>query len=395
MNTDELSILDLPGGDPRARGRAHGEALRARIHELLDRWSEGLKAIYDVHPAYYVDRFCAETRYRDTTWRLAPSVMEEVAGIAEGAACDPDRLWVFQHVNEEFELAVQFAERQRAEGGACSTIALAPREGRPGMIAQNLDLAEYLDGFQVLLRFPDARGEGLIMTLSVPGMLSLNGMNSHGFAVCDNTLKQLRADPAGLPIYALYRILLESRSLEEALALVERTPHAAGLNWVMGDPDGVVMVERSGGQMVVDRPSEGTVAYHTNHPFRCNDWAFDEAAVGARPRPYRSSYLRLASLHQRLHNADPAGLGVAELRQVLAARDDPDYPVSRGGGRNREDLEIGFTIACSVFELDRARPRWHLASGPTHETAMRTFDFDSPGTAAFNQPAQEAPVPPA
>jgi hypothetical protein len=244
-------------------------------------------------------------------------------------------------------------------------------------VAQNLDLAQYLDGLQVLLRGPCDQSDGEILALSVPGMISLNGMNSHGFAICDNTLTQLRTDPDGLPIYVLYRLLLESRSLAEARRMVERTPHAVGLNWVMGDPDGVAMIERSAGEAVHYGPGPSdALAYHTNHPLICADWGNTFAADGPqRPRPARSSYLRMAALHQRLHAMDEAP-GIEDLKAVLASRDDPDYPVSRGGGANQEDQQIGFTLACNIFELRRGDPRWHLAAGPPHRTAFRTFGFD-------------------
>lgn len=366
MNSDRLRILDLPGGDPRERGRAHGEALRAEVGTLLDRWGEELGTLYGVARARYVERFHAATHYVATTERMAPGVIAEVRGIAEGADAPFADLLAFQHINEEFELGPAFAAE------ACSTIVLPPTKRRAALIAQNLDLAQYLDGHQILLRCPTADGSGEILALSVPGMLSLNGMNSHGFAVCDNTVNQLRANPDGLPIYAIYRLLLEAKTLAEAVALVERTPPATGLNWVMGDPGGVVMIERSGFEMIAS-PGGAVPVYHTNHPVTCGDWA-----GGVQARPSRSSYLRLASLHQRLHSAASDALDVDDLKAVLSARDDPDYPVSRGGGHNVDDMAIGFTLASSVFELDRERPRWHLASGPGHCTQTRVFEL-SPG----------------
>lgn len=370
MNTDRLRILDLPGRDPRARGHAHGEALRVEIRELLALWDESLGSLYGIGKERYVAHFQEATRYIVTTERLAPSVLAEVRGIAEGADVPAADLLAFQHVNEEFELGPAFAAE------ACSTIILPPSASRPALIAQNLDLAQYLDGYQILLKCPMADGSGEILALSVPGMLSLNGMNSHGFAVCDNTVNQLRPNPGGLPAYAIYRLLLEAKTLAQAVNLLERIPPATGLNWVMGDPGAVVMIERSGFAAVAS-PGGAKPVYHTNHPLTCSDWA-GVGAAGERPRPSRSSYLRFASLHQRLHDTESDALRIEDLRAVLSARDDPDYPVSRDGGRNEDDLAIGFTLACSIFELDPVRPRWHLASGPAHCTEMRVFEF-SPG----------------
>ena len=376
MNTHDLKVIKLAGG-PRERGRMHGETLREPIAVLLELWGDALEKGYGVDRGRYLELFFEETRYEATLARAAPQILEEVTGIAEGSGADYRRLLAFQHVNEEFEHAPLFAARApAAPGEACSTIAALPLGERPTLIAQNLDLAQFLDGFQVLLRGPCDRSDGEIMALSVPGMISLMGMNSHGFTVCDNTLTQLRTDPGGMPIFALYRMLLESRSLEEALALIEVTPHAVGLNWVMGDPDGAAMVERSAGEGVRYGPSDpNRPAYHTNHPLVCDDWQPQPAAGRLRAPPGRSTYLRLAALHQRLQTAG-VEITVEGLADILASRDDADYPVSRGGGRNLEDQQIGFTLACNIFELRRGSPRWNLAAGPPHVSAFRQFGFD-------------------
>lgn len=372
MNTDDLPLIRLEGA-PRERGRRHGELLRPRIAELLERWGDFLESGYGIGRREYVERFRAGTRYERTCARHAPQVLEEVRGIAEGAAVPYDALLAFQHVNEEFELGPRFARDAAAQGEACSTIVVPPSGGEPPLLAQNLDLPQYLDGFQTLLQVPCAGGEGEILVLAVPGMLSLMGCNSFGFAVCDNALVQLRTDPEGVPIFALYRMLLECRSLGEALGLVGRLPHAVGLNWVMGDPEGVAMVERSASEAVRYGPhADGNLVYHTNHPLACADWA--PTGGGPAVRPGRSTYLRFAALHQRLHGlrARPTA---EQLIEALASQDDPDYPVSRTGGTGREDQAIGFTLACNVFELRRGALRWRLAAGPPSCTAFREFGF--------------------
>ncbi len=64
---------------------------------------------------------------------------------------------------------------------------------------------------------------------------------------------------------------------------------------------------------------------------------------------------------------------VGAIKQILSGTDDPDYPVSRGGGTNEEDQQIGFTLACCIFELDAKEPRLHIASGPPHLCDFRAF----------------------
>jgi hypothetical protein len=135
------------------------------------------------------------------------------------------------------------------------------------------------------------------------------------------------------------------------------------------------MIERSASRAVRYGPAATDLpAYHTNHPLVSDDWSEVLAGDGERPRPGRSTYLRLAALHQRLQSG--AEITVEGLKAILASRDDADYPVSRGGGRNLEDQQIGFTLACNIFELRAGAPRWHLAAGPPHANAFHTYGFD-------------------
>ncbi len=369
MDTSALEVITLEGG-PGARGRQHGEMLRPRIQALLERWDEALQRVYKVDRARYVERFFARTKFEQALKTHAPAVLEEIGGMAEGAAADYRTLLAFQHINEEFWFAPSASGEPAGE--ACSTMALGPTGGQPSLIGQNLDLDAYLDGHQILLRYACDNSDGSILAPSVPGMISLNGMNSHGFAVCDNTLTRLRTDIAGVPIFAIYRLLLESTSLAEAIALIERLPHASGLNWVMGDPKAVAMYERSAGAAVKYGPDDPSrPVYHTNHPIKNCDLVGE---VGRKPT--RSTYLRFAALHERI-SALEAPLSIPAIKAILAGRDDPDYPVSRGGGRNEEDENIGFTLACCIFELDAEQPRLHIASGPPHRSEFKTFPVTS------------------
>ena len=365
MKTEALVVLALEGG-PAARGHQHGEMLAPRIHELLDRWDEGLQRVYRINRARYVERFYAETKFEQALQTYAPTLLEEIAAIARSANADYRTLLAWQHINEEFWLALP--PPAVPQGEACSTLALGPTGLQPALIGQNLDLDHYLDGYQILLRYHCDNSDGRILAPSVPGMISLNGMNSHGFAVCDNALTKLRADVAGVPIFAIYRLLLESRSLAEAVTTIERLPHASGLNWVMGDPRGVGMYERSAGAVVKYGPDDPALpVYHTNHPLKNCD------VVGeAGRRPGRSTYLRFAALHERISLLDKP-LDIPAIKAILRGQDDPDYPVSRAGGRNEEDEAIGFTLASCIFELDATEPRLHVASGPPHLCNFRTF----------------------
>ncbi len=366
MKTSELEVVKLEGG-PLARGRQHGEMLRKNIHELLERWDVCLGRVYGISQARYVERFYTETKFEQTLKKYAPLILAEVNGIADGAGVDYHLLLAWQHINEEFWLALPSSDRAEA----CSTIALGRTDNQATLIGQNLDLDHYLDGFQVLLSHRCDHSDGRILATSVPGMISLNGINSHGFAICDNALVKLRGDLAGVPIFALYRMLLESRTVSQAVEQIERLPHASGLNWVIGDPNGVAMYERSAGRMVKYGPVDPSrPIYHTNHPIKNEDVAV--LSSGEHRQPTRSTYLRFAALDERLRGLDTP-LTVDLIKDILSGRDDSDYPVSRDGGTNGDDENIGFTLACCIFELDALAPKLHIAAGPPHLCEFRSF----------------------
>ena len=59
------------------------------------------------------------------------------------------------------------------------------------MIAQNLDMPGFYDGYQVILHIKhhDSDLESFVYTIA--GVIGANGMNSHAIGICCNTLLQL------------------------------------------------------------------------------------------------------------------------------------------------------------------------------------------------------------
>jgi hypothetical protein len=366
MKTDALPRIPLEGA-PHERGRMHGEMLRNEIAALLDLWDQYLCDHASVRRSEYVASLISRTSLVKSVATHASAALEEVQGIAEGAHQPFEVVFAFQCVNEEFWFAPSL--RGRGHGEACSTIVCPARTGRPSLVAQNLDLAAYLDGWQTLFQIPCANGVGEILALSVPGMISLNGMNSRGLAVCDNALNGLRRDPDGLPVFAFYRLLLEAPDVCSALHIIERHPSASGINWVIGDPNQVAMIERSAGEAVVQQAGPGAPPlFHTNQPLHNAERANEADLV----RPTRSSKERFLCLSQRM--GERTDLESDDLIQMLSAQDNIDYPVSRTGVSSDDD-EIGFTLASSVFELSPDGPVWRLAPGPPHMTAFRAYTF--------------------
>ena len=200
------------------------------------------------------------------------------------------------------------------------------------MIAQNLDLAQYPGRLSDPAADAVRQVEGEIMMLSVPGMISLNGMKSFGFAVCDNTLGQLRTSIRGDCQSSRSTGCSSKAAHWRRRAPDGATPHAVGLNWVMGDPDGGRMIERSGGASSRAARRRATRCFSHQSPADLHGLG-RRHSPGAphRPRPSRSILSAACRPASAAAGRAASDIGIEELK-ASSPRGRSDYPVSRGGG---------------------------------------------------------------
>src|SRR5436305_6858715 len=226
-------------GDGRERGRAHGEALRGRIHGLLERWDAGVAARLGRPPQTVVSDLVEETGFLAAIERHTPDLLAEVRGIADGSNVAFDRILALNLMDEEWWLTAPAAPRD-----ACTLIAVGPRDGRPSVLAQNMDLPQVMDGAQAIVRFEDGKGEGGTL-LTAAGMIGLTGVSSAGLGVCVNTLPMLNHSRAGLPVPFVMRGAMAQGSVAGAAAFLGRVPHASGQHYALADATAVAGYECS------------------------------------------------------------------------------------------------------------------------------------------------------
>ncbi len=358
----EISVA----GPPRARGRAHGEELRDQIAAGLERWQEGLAVTVarDGAVAEYLRAFLAMGSFRDAARRWTPDVLDEVEGIAEGAGADPDLVWAYQLMDEQW----WFSERW--QGGAdastaerCSSLALRTPTDTT-VVAQNMDLPAVYDGQQVLLRVHDERTGTTALLLTAAGLIGFCGCNDRGVAVCCNSLPTLPVCADGLPVAFVLRGVLERGSRASAVEFLRTVRHATGQNYVVGDPDGFADLE-CGGDDVAPHTGGPRCVFHTNHPLA---WTGPEterpAPPSGAPIPRSSSHDRFATLANRLEGIDAETTPtVAEIQALLAT---PPVSVAR------TESTATMTIGSLVAELG-PEPVAHVAPGPPATTPYETF----------------------
>ena len=345
------------GGAARDRGFAIGRALKAPIAAHLAAWRRSLPG---GDSDDYIARLLGETDFKPAIQRYAPDVWDELAGVAEGAGQALDQLYALQLLDEEWAY--------RARSGAasppkCSSLASVNADGS-SWLAQNMDLGDYTDGFQVMLRIDD-RYHPSALVFTTAGMLGLMGVNAAGLGVCVNSLPQLPSAPEGLPVAFVLRRLLQARSLSEAADLVQALPHATNQHYLIAEPGAARSFEASAGGVTEYLSPDPLRIFHTNHPLAA------VAALAETALARANSEARLTSLSSRLA---AGALGLADIQAALCATDDPVHPVCRtaapGGG------PCTITTGSMVSALTREGVRSWASAGPPRERGYHAFELE-------------------
>jgi hypothetical protein len=338
-------IVDVSGSG-RDRGRAHGEILRDRIADALGRWDAEVGERMGIPAADHISGLLAATRFAPAIESATPDLLEEVRGIAEGAAVSFERILAYNLMDEEW-----WYSQARGHRHACSLVAVAGGHGRPAVLAQNMDLPEVMDGGQTILRVTAPDGSRTVV-LTAAGMIGLTGCNSDGLGVCVNTLSMLHHSAEGLPVAFVLRGLLERRSLAGAEAFLRAVPHASGQHYAVACRDDAAGFECSAGGAVSSDGGAGRF-WHTNHPLASRDIdpADDE------PGGTADSHRRLA----RLAESGPDIGSAADCEELLADRRAPLCVAP-------EAAHHWLTFGSIAMELSTP-PVVRIAPGPPDRTA--------------------------
>jgi hypothetical protein len=164
---------------------------------------------------------------RAATERLAPQVIEEIAGLSEGFGVSEEEIFAFLHLSMIADIAAPAVETDGCTAFAMGNILGKNRDFRPEHAALQ----------RVFLHRDPAWGSRSVLcvgSLGAPGPWS-SGMNSDGLAMAD-THVSTSDHGIGLHRYFLMnRILAECATVAEAVALVTASRHAGGGNLVLSD----------------------------------------------------------------------------------------------------------------------------------------------------------------
>ena len=379
MQPFDMHVIEIEG-TPRQRGRSHGEQLRPQIHAIFDYGRESLAKAGGPPLEAIAAAFQAATGHLQAARRWTPDLVEELQGIAEGAAVDLGVLWAFQCQDESYWFNTGQTGRfpRHPNPDRCSSLGLPARDGQPTLLAQNLDTPVLYQGRQTLLhiRYPDSDRQAYVVC--EPGLLGICGLNSSPLGVCQNTLAiKLAYDPDGLPAMLVARALIDQPDLASARRFLRAIRHASGINYMLADKDHVEDYECSTDQVrrLLPTTPEARLA-HTNHPLVSND-LLDLAKVSDDTRLYQRlsnehSAQRMGCLQQRfLQENEP--VTVESIKQVLSSHEPPEFPICRHLPDDPDPMR-GMTNNSLVMALD-SQPELHLTSGPPCMSEYRVFHF--------------------
>jgi hypothetical protein len=340
-------LLDVCGS-PYAMGRAIGERfapqIRAAFSLEIRGWRE-LKTFADAQPAL-LEPFLAAAR------RLAPTVLDELRGWADGSGVPLHDLLALNHKGELGALRDERGRERRqcvrAEGEpGCSTI--IARRGTRTVWAHNEDGdGAYAPGMFLLRARPT--GRPAFLCCAYPGLLPGNApwINAHGVIMTTNFIHTREVRVGGVGRYLLDRLTLEAGSFDEALAVATHRERAYGFHHVIASArEGrIASVEATPSRLQIKPLGDG-IFLHTNHLIHGGlaDVAQDPDYV------QRSSLTRwrvLARWRQRV--ADPGALGADDLVRALSSHEGRPYSPCRHPTASIS----GATLLSAVFELPAA-----------------------------------------
>jgi len=375
MKTTDTPVIEL-SGTPRERGCYYGEVAKPLISDVVASWRADLgnfgqnsATTNTTDPDAYLNDFFSQTTYLNSIKKWTPDLLEEIKGIAEGSGQSFNNILGLQLMDEEWI----FGLRRQLDRPTtkCTAFGIPNQHAGISYAGQNMDIGSWVDGNQVILRMMSSETSPEALIFSIAGSIGLNGLNANGLGVTCNTLSQLNASTGGLPVLFIVRSILEKQTIDQAEQFLRSIQHASGQNFILSAQGDMRCFECCGTSVVRYAPKDlkGRV-FHSNHPLVNKDISAIAELTRARSK---NTEARLDSICNRLGDVSQT-FTLEEIKEALAAHDDPENPVSRN--TNNEGSSMGFTAGASIYELS-ATARLHLAAGPPCETAFEIFDFKS------------------
>jgi predicted choloylglycine hydrolase len=281
-------------GSPVQIGAKHGHDLGPAIKSLHDQFLQQWMRT-DVQRAI---AFGVAQRFEQ---QVLPEHKAELAAVADAAGIERQQLMLSNCFLDVSSMVT------------CSTMTLPGAMASDGVprFARNLDFPSFniADKHSVVFAIKPDDGRYGFVHVGWPGLIGvLSGMNEHGLTIANMEVNRDTRPPSAMPYTLLYRTLLERcRTVDEALALLEKTPRQTANNLMIMDATGDRAVAEIYPDQVLVRRGEAGSLISTNHRREGADYAKG-------PEQFCHRYARMEAVTR-----DPdRKFGVVDLQKLLA-----------------------------------------------------------------------------
>jgi isopenicillin-N N-acyltransferase-like protein len=330
-------------GSAQARGQQQGSLLKDRIQKTVD---------------YYRAQFLQPEEeileiagvFRRATRAAREDLSIEIESMASAAGIDP--LWLYALNGRTELLSLNPME--------CTSLAFR----QLGLIGQNWDWDAEAEELAVILDI-EREDNHRIVTMTEPGMIAKIGMNNHGIGVCLNFMSIKNYQPYGIPQHVLLRMILDSRSMQQALSQI--TPHLRGKvgNIVIMASDGEIRdIELAGDEFFLIPVGDRFV--HTNHFLTKVDY---DAHL------FPSTFGRHRRATELLNGSTQPS--VKMMKAILKDRGDENYPICRKRFSHTLLSDDTSITVCTIV-MDLKNLQFHITQGNPFDHPFSVFSLKSP-----------------
>lgn len=367
----KLPVVKL-SGTPYQRGYTHGRELKKPISEVYKIWKQQIEKDTKKDPDSVIADFLRTSDYRVAIKIWTPQIWEEIEGLAAGSGQSITDVFAFQLIDEYWGYLDRLRNNS-IDKHHCTAVGVAKNGATPTIIGQNIDIDNFMNGYQVLLHIKEGKGIPEQYIMSCAGFIGFAGMNNKGVAVVINALTDLNNSTSGLPVTFVTRGILGKSSGEEALDFVGKIKHATGQNYLIGTNDKVYSFESSANQTIQFNPQQNKLVYHTNHSLSNHDikpWMEEyHKRILSGEGKQTNSQTRLKSAASQL-TSHRNNLGSEEIKSILRSKENEQFPICVN---YRED-GVAFTFSSVVFTLGD-RPSAEVTYGSPDLAQYQKFNL--------------------
>jgi isopenicillin-N N-acyltransferase-like protein len=265
--TQPFPLIEV-SGPPRERGRQYGRQAAMRIARGVEHYAGQLERM---QVNWATVRGLVQD-YLPEIERFEPAYVDEMRGIAEGAALEFEAVVLLNARTEILKLGAQRARhapprQPENDDDACTGLVALPEatQSRRVIHAQNWDWKAECAETAVILAVHRDDGPDFL-TFTEAGGLARSGFNAAGIAItanyleCDRDYRQL-----GVPLALIRRKVLESEHVALAMRAVYATPKSAANNMMVSHTGGVAIdFECAPDETFQVHPERGLIV-HANH----------------------------------------------------------------------------------------------------------------------------------